>query len=159
MNKYLRLRKQKQVKYFLDGQIDSVNLPPYEYYDEITQDGKCGKERPDFVWDCGTHKVILEVDEYQHKDNPPECENTRMKNITQAFYMPCLWIRYNPDKYKGWRNHVREKTRLIYLWKTLEECFKSIPETTEETLRVVYLFYDNFKISKKWDQKMLIIDL
>ncbi len=32
----------------------------------------CGKERPDFWWDCGAHAVVLEVDENQHGGRPEE---------------------------------------------------------------------------------------
>lgn len=77
-----------------------------------------GRERPDFVWDCKTHMVILEVDEYQHSSRNCECEQTRMANITSSFGMPCLWIRYNPDEYKGMKQ-LKEATRRDILEKML----------------------------------------
>ncbi|CAG8725280.1 18993_t:CDS:2 [Rhizophagus irregularis] len=57
-----RLAKQLRVKYILD-----VNNILYEAYDSIVEDCVCSKKRSDFVIDADTHKVVLEVDEYQHK--------------------------------------------------------------------------------------------
>jgi hypothetical protein len=58
----VRLSKQLRVKYILDE-----NNILYEAYDSIVGDGVCSKKRPDFVIDADTHKIVLEVDEYQHK--------------------------------------------------------------------------------------------
>jgi len=138
-----RLCKQRRVKGYLDGTLE---IPPYEYYDEIVN-SSCGRERPDFVWDCGTHKVILEVDEDQHKDRLRTCEQTRMINITQAFFMPCIWIRYNPDKFKGQKATLHERDRLKTLQETLLYAFKSTPTTTNDVLRVIYLYFDQYDSS------------
>ncbi len=68
--KRVHLAKQKEVKDFLDAH----NIK-YDSYDRPV-DTKCGLERPDFLFDCGTHFVILEVDENQHESYSPECEET-----------------------------------------------------------------------------------
>ena len=90
------LVKQRAVKATLD-------LGPhkdYSGYDERLEKGACGQERPDFRWDCGTHAVVLEVDENQHAGRPEECECTRMVNISQSLGLPTHFIRYNPDPYR-----------------------------------------------------------
>ena len=136
LNARLYLRKQRLVKTWLDG---DVWLKAYESYDHIIDSGVCGKERPDFMWDAGTHKVILEVDEYQHGDRDGVCEVNRMKNLTNSNGMPTYWIRYNPD---GEFQRVREQTRKNMLLAMLKEALSSVPKNGTEFCRVVYMFYD-----------------
>jgi hypothetical protein len=144
LSKRLHLRKQRQVKMWIDN---NRNLPKYLFYDRpLTSEPVCGKERPDFTFDCGTHLVILEVDEYQHKNYQSECELIRMKNITNASTMPCIWIRYNPDEFKGCTLKITEKYRCELLLKVLSVCMSMQPQSTEDFLRVAYLFYDGFKL-------------
>ena len=139
------LRRQRQVKAI----FDQSNLPKYNFYDKIIFDTtQCGKERPDFVWDCGTHLVILEVDEYQHQSRPCECEQTRMVNITQGYHTPCIWIRFNPDEYKGQKESIREIHRFERLIKTIQESLTMIPKNNQETLRVCHLFFDGFNLNQ-----------
>lgn len=61
--------------------------------------GVCGRERPDFVFECAGYYCILEVDEFQHSHYTQECEYARMINISQSLGMPTIFIRYNPDRY------------------------------------------------------------
>ena len=69
--------------------------------DTMVDGGTCGKERPDRVYDFGKYIVVLECDEYQHRERACECEQTRMINIGQAFGgVPVYFIRWNPDPYK-----------------------------------------------------------
>jgi hypothetical protein len=133
------------VKSWLDTST-SATLKGYESYDRTIEQGSCGKERPDFVWDASTHKVILEVDEYQHNDRPCECEQTRMVNVTQSFGMPCLWIRFNPDDYRGQKSSLKERDRRDLLLRVLAQSLSESPESSSETLRVKHLFFDGFKV-------------
>jgi hypothetical protein len=55
------------------------------------------KYRPDFLFDCGTYFVVLEVDENKHSGYNKECEHIRMNNISMSLGLPTLFIRYNPD--------------------------------------------------------------
>jgi hypothetical protein len=68
--------------------------------DVVIDDGICGKERPDRVYDFGDKIVVLECDEHQHRDRVCVCEQTRMVNIGQSFGgLPTYFIRWNPDDY------------------------------------------------------------
>ena len=75
-------------------------------------DGSCIKRRPDFLFDAGTHFVILEIDENQHKSYSPECEVTRMINIAQdtGGGLPVVFIRYNPDRYIDINGKITKKS-------------------------------------------------
>jgi len=92
-----RLAKQRRVKISLDAMDFNIVS-----YDKRLDDGKCGNERPDFVFESTnkTHFIVLEVDEDQHMGNNETCECTRMVNISQSFGQATIFIRYNPDEYK-----------------------------------------------------------
>ena len=145
LTKKLHLRKQRQVKLWMDAHL---NLKNYTSYDRQWDGGSCGKERPDFVWDCKTHYVILEVDEFQHRERPCECEQTRMVNVVQGMGMPCLWVRYNPDEFKGQKASLKERDRRELLEKWLMECQISIPTSSQDYCRVTYLFFDGFQVNQ-----------
>ena len=113
-------------------------------HDLRPEDG-CGKARPDFVIDCGTHIIIIEVDEFQHRRTNYDCrcEQVRTINLFQEYGgLRVMFIRYNPDNYldnsgrklKGSSaaNHKRLMTLIQYT-------IKNVPE---HPLTVRYLCYD-----------------
>lgn len=131
-------RKENQVKALLDAN----NL--VYVHDKIPNGTLCGKERPDFVFRCGNHIVILEVDENQHSNYQCLCEQVRMINVTQTFGgMPVMWIRYNPDKFKAKnakkKREISENKRHACLLKWLRWAFEKNMENLAE---VIYLCYD-----------------
>jgi hypothetical protein len=138
--KYIK-RKEYRIKDLLDA-----NQLKY-IHDKIANGTKCGKERPDFVFEFINRIVILEVDENQHKSYPKECEEIRMFNITQSFGgIPVFWIRYNPDDFKV-KNAKRKSTitqnaREQHLINWLKWSFQREMKNLGE---VVYLFYDECK--------------
>jgi hypothetical protein len=92
-------------------------------HDLRPEDG-CGRARPDFVIDCGTHIVIIEVDEHQHRKSSYDCrcEQVRTINLFQEFGgLSVVFIRYNPDGYtghdgrKGKGNSAPNEARLMRL--------------------------------------------
>jgi len=87
-----RLAKQNDLMNYLDARdLKGVST------DIVIDKGECGKERPDRVYDFGDKIVILECDEYQHRDRQCLCEQTRMVNIGQSFGgIPVYFIRWNP---------------------------------------------------------------
>ena len=64
LKRKLHCRKQRQIKNLIE---QDKNVRIYTTYDEqiIVPQGedKCSAKRPDFSWDCGTHHVVLVVDE------------------------------------------------------------------------------------------------
>jgi len=90
-----RLAKQAEVQRWLDH-----HGLAYASCDRPVDRGACGLERPDFVFDHGTHVTVLEVDEHQHETYAEACECARMVNLHQSFGgLPVRFVRYNPDAY------------------------------------------------------------
>ena len=124
-------------------------------HDKILETPQCGRERPDFQIDCGTHFVYIEVDEHQHQSYACECEQTRMINLIEARGMPVTFIRYNPDVYepvKGQRIITmdnREKKLIEYV----KHAIKNPP--VDMIANVTYLFYDEYD-SKRMEWTKLV---
>lgn len=125
-------------------------------------EGGCSRFRPDILFDCLTHSVILEVDENQHDTYDCTCENKRLMTLfTDLGERPIVMIRFNPDDYitkdgstvpscfkytkkqqlpsvgyqKEW------ESRLATLKSVLEWHLENVP-TREVT--VEHLYYDGF---------------
>ena len=162
-----RLAKQGKVRDFLKIQKDNPILWPdimkWVSTDTIVEKGICGKERPDFLFDCKTHFIVVECDEHQHRNSQCACEQTRMINVTQSLDMPTFWIRFNPDKWvdeKGHKHGDLEDSRwnwtkrLDVLWKWLVYATTYNPTSqTRWVLHVAYLFFDG------WEQTQKVEDL
>jgi hypothetical protein len=138
------LSKQLEVKAILDA-----NNYKYVSYDKIINRGECGKERPDFLFDCDNRYVVLEVDEHQHMDRNCECEQTRMVNICQSLGMPTTFIRFNPDTYKVNNHNIKTPVAT-----RMEEVCKWINTLTARVnnkafLTTVYLFFDDYENDAK----------
>jgi len=126
---------------------DVLNVAGISFvHDKMLEGPICGRERPDFQIDCGTHFVYVEVDEHQHQSYACECEQTRMVNLVEVRGMPVRWIRYNPDTYepvKGQRQvkaEQREKRLVEYvLW-----AMKHTPQGNGNMSEVLYLFYNGY---------------
>ena len=115
----------------------------YISYDKMIDHGVCGKERPDFIFDCQIHMIVIEVDEHQHEGYICECEQTRMINIGQALGIKTLFIRYNPDKYKPLtgRPENNQQKRMETLKRQIEH-WQTTPLPTEGVCFVTHLYYD-----------------
>ena len=147
----LHLYKQHEVEKVLRA----AGHPP-DQTDVTIDRGTCGRERPDFLWDCGSHFLILEVDENQHLSNFEECECKRMVNILNSLGgTPALFIRYNPDRYRP--SGTGEKTRrtagetqgkrhdTLMRWVKWARKHKDArPRGPEDMLRFVQLFFDGW---------------
>lgn len=134
--KKVHLSKQTKVKDFFDA-----NELKYCSYDR-PYNKDCGLERPDFIFDCGSFVIVVEVDENQHKSYQEDCECTRMVNIHQGFGgLKVIFIRYNPDDYIG--DQYSESQRLNYLVEWVKFIAKYYPVYN---LSFIKLFFDGFKI-------------
>ena len=146
-----RLAKQNA----LISYLDSVNLKGIST-DVTIENGLCGKERPDRVYESQLFILILECDENQHKDRQCSCEQTRMVNIGQAYGgLPVYFIRWNPDDYLP-----REEKKLVDTlqrrYKLLSDMIKSILNNKtvlpNALVSAIYMYYDGWSSleNEKW---------
>ena len=152
---YLKYTKRKE-KVIKDLLVVNDLVPTSQ--DQVAFDTTlCGRERPDFLFDMGTHVVILEVDEGQHKDRQCTCEQARMVNVTQGLGgLHVRWLRYNPDAFKlpsGRQSQVSDTRRHAHLLEWLRLSMKTVPATM---LEIVYLYYDGCQDLVGADQIMNI---
>lgn len=145
-------KKEEKIEKILEKSVDL----PFIHRDDIV-DKSCSNRRPDFVYHCGTHVVIVEVDENQHKsykctaygddkEGSMKGENIRMFEIAQSFDgLPVVFLRYNPDNYKV--NGVLEKYAVDKKEKLLVKWVKKCLNEKMEGFKVKYLFYDEFLTS------------
>ena len=69
-------------------------------FNKSVKDG-CSARRPDVLIDFGSHVVIIECDENQHKNYSRECDNKRtMLLFKDCGDRPIVFIRLNPDRYR-----------------------------------------------------------
>jgi hypothetical protein len=122
-------QKTKEIK--LKKWIDE-NYKDFIYNKKVNMNSTCQTYYPDFLKDCGTFFLIIECDENAHKDYPTECERIRENNIVFALGLPCVFIRYNPDK-KGIKKETKHRLLKSYMDYYLQK------ELSDN--EVVYLFY------------------
>ncbi len=61
-------------------------------------EGGCSRRRPDLFIDLGSHCIIIEVDENQHRQY--ECEEKRMIDLYEdSGFRKMVFLRFNPDSY------------------------------------------------------------
>jgi len=132
-------KKYKQKENIIKELLQDNNIVFIQDKPLQTINNECQKYRPDFLIDCHTFFLILEVDEYAHKDYDKECELIRMNNIVYNLGLPCVFLRYNPDWSKtGTNNKMKKliKHTLLMSYIRHYQTLKTIPG-----LIVEYLFY------------------
>jgi hypothetical protein len=102
--------------------------------------------RLDFVMELEDRRVVLEVDENQHKDSSyqVDCDLSRMMYVITAIMSgqnaqrPTEWIRFNPNAFTvdGVYNRVSKKSKLATLRRHLQQ------RTTSSGTWLTYMFYD-----------------
>ena len=138
-----RLAKQNA----LMSSLDYRNLVG-ESTDKKIDNGICGAERPDRVYDFGDKILVLECDENQHQDRACLCEQTRMVNIGQSFGgIPVYFIRFNPDDYSP-ENDRKNPEELNKRYKLLGDLICDIKNNKhsmpQNLVSVIYLYYDGW---------------
>lgn len=127
-------KEQKVVQYLLHND--------FEFTHNASVGFVCGSYKPDIKIDAGTHLVIVEVDEDQHKQYDSSCETIRMFNIYQAEGLKCVFIRFNPDKYKSYNEvmwiSLGERLKLLK-----QHIKKHMKKTPKDEVTVYRMFYDN----------------
>lgn len=101
-------------------------------------------ERPDFLFECPHHYVILEVDENQHDSYDKKAEIDRMLGISRDLGIKTVFIRFNPDEYTMRENvdrryHIDFEDRMRHLFGTLNYNMKKEPD---HYCTVIYMYYD-----------------
>jgi len=160
----IKKRKKKHEEYVgkvINTSIDTSQIL-FTWNDQVI-DTSCTKQRPDFVFHCGSHVIIVEVDEEQHKSYK-SCGNTkdevfktearRMYNVGNIFVgLPVTFLRFNPDNFKdtdGKKVTIATSKRHDILIKWLKKCIKNDfawSSNGQPKLRVKYLFYDGYEES------------
>jgi EsV-1-7 cysteine-rich motif len=134
----VRLAKQKKVTDYLSHYMEFVSV-------DSVIDSRIGLERPDIVInpESENFKIVVEVDEGQHKSYPEFCECVRMKNVSEMFRIPTLIIRYNPDEYNTPdEDEVPEKKRLIRLKQVIDFYMKM--ERLQCAIGIIQLYFDGW---------------
>ena len=83
-------------------------------HDKMVINDCCLKYRPDFLFDCISYYLILEVDENAHSQYDNDCEIIRMNNIIISLGLPCKFIRYNPDNKNFTKKEKEDKLLQIF---------------------------------------------
>ena len=75
----------------------------------------CMNYRPDSVYESAFVTKVLEVDENQHKyGSLYKCDERRMGDIAAEIPgVPCVFVRWNPDKYKYNRTHATVDGKIV----------------------------------------------
>lgn len=132
-------------------------------HDKIIE-GSCLRYRPDFFIEAPKgHIIIVEVDEYNHKDYDINCEVVRMFNIQQAIMTPIVFVRYNPDTYKPDGNKtkaLKRKHRYNKLRATIARLIHFPPEFLPGIPEIEYLYYPQPRIellNEEYKQKINVL--
>jgi hypothetical protein len=144
-------------------QFVKTSFPEYTWRCDKRIDCGYSSRRPDALVNFGTHAVVVEVDEDQHKNYDCSCENKRMMEIwrdlqqfestidketgvvtifreegeEEIVQRPVVFIRVNPDSYVD-HHGVKEKS-----------CWSLHPTTG--------MWYISAKNQPRWDAKMQFV--
>ena len=102
--------------------------------------------RPDILFSCKHHTVILEVDEHQHDSYDQDAEVQRMKEIQAALGQPVTFLRYNPDEYQPAPGARQVLDRIPTL---IDRVRKAIDRPPNNACEAVYIFYDGYAKEEK----------
>jgi len=150
-----KYQKEKEINMliYLDQNLKEFESE-YKIIDDKLIDTSCNLYRPDRRYDCGTHQVIVECDEHQHKNreycekytSQKHFEECRMFEIQQACGMNCIFIRWNPDTFRVngiLYTKVNIKKRLDTLLKWVKYCI-NLKIEKESPPQYIQLFFDEY---------------
>jgi hypothetical protein len=125
-NKIKDFLKENKIKFIHDKAVGGKN--------------DCGYYRPDFLIDCNTHFIIIEVDENQHSNYDNTCEISRMNNLYLLLGLPIIFIRFNPDNFNSkTKNNILYNNRLDQLLNIINE---SKVKTDIKFIELIYMYYN-----------------
>lgn len=154
--KFYRKAKEEEVKLWLDHSEEHQDYKAYDRSFPEIKECFDRRYRPDFLYDCGTHFVILEVDENQHRAY--ECERKRMWEIAQSLGLPTIFVRYNPDKYKSrYRDYHKTynplpsaRKKMLFEALTRAKTFEITKDT--KYLQTLKIYFDGFNKSLNFEE-------
>jgi hypothetical protein len=114
----------------------------FDYNKVSNKDPKKQKYFPDFVLKAGKQEpfnIIIECDENGHLDSyryPNECEIVRQNNISDDFKISCVFIRFNPDSCKEFKEiSIEEK------YQQLKQKIDELLELDYADPQTIFMFY------------------
>jgi hypothetical protein len=141
--------------------LEKFPISDYDWILDKKVEGGCSKRRPDMLLDLGNKVLIIECDEYSHRNYDCSCENKRVMEISQDLnHRPIIFIRFNPDSYtnkddkkinscftinklgvcvvnkkqqKSWNERLNNLENTIKYW---------IENDSDKTVESVYLYFD-----------------
>jgi len=143
--------------YFKTREMKLKDFLQEEYREKtITHDKRveCHLYRPDFVFDMGSHTVVIELDENQHRAYDTSCDNKRLMSIFQGLgSRPMIMIRFNPDRYDSISGCFKKDGQLAgngKEWKIRTDTLHKRVDFWLNTqpgreITVEHLFFDTFK--------------
>jgi hypothetical protein len=89
------------------------NLPNNDFIHNKSVGTSCtnGHLFPDILFDCIQYFLIVEIDEFRHRNKAYDCEQKRMHDVLAKLGLPCIFIRYNPDNKNSDKNVLLEKVK------------------------------------------------
>lgn len=147
--KYKKFQKLKQLR--IQNLLTEKITQRLSYVEQCVNTSHTN-ERVDFLYECKTHNVSVDVDEFAHRNYcTPKGEFGRMINLFFALGQdrPTIFIRYNPDYFRinGKKQTISEKEReetLIYWIKHYLKKSPGIKDHPEYKCFILYLFYDEY---------------
>ena len=88
--------KESECFHFITAKFGAEN---FEYNRFLEGSVSCIRLYPDFLFTFERHTLIVELDEYQHRDRNKQCEDARVVRIQETLNRPLIIIRLNPDAY------------------------------------------------------------
>lgn len=114
----------------------------------------CHLYRPDFVFDMGSHTIVIELDENQHKRYDTSCDNKRLMSIFHGLgSRPMVMVRFNPDRYDAVPGCFKKDGQLVDLgrpWKKRLEALSGridhwLESQPDREITIEHLFFDTDK--------------
>lgn len=102
-----RTREYKVLAWVMDSKWSPLVVSSNRAVITRTDLGQCIRFRPDILLDCGSHFVVVEVDEDQHAGYDHVCESVRMKEIEMQLGLPTAFVRFNPDTVRTGKSTMR----------------------------------------------------
>jgi hypothetical protein len=120
LRKFEDKRPETYIVDYLKRELPDINI----VHNKSVNIGECDKRkfRPDIRIETSMFQIIIEVDEHQHANY--KCEKKRMFSIVAELGLPCLFIRFNPDKFK--KGDIDQKVKLSLRARLLKKQLKEL---------------------------------